>query len=110
MLLGCEPDLTLIAERANTNKLVEQVITHQPHIILLDWESANGDATCLISSIRQIEPSPHIIVLSSRSESELQALQAGADIFVNKTDPPDTLLGIIRALGKVDTVQRGESL
>jgi DNA-binding NarL/FixJ family response regulator len=100
----------LIAERANTNKLLEQATTHKPHVILLDWESANGDATRLISAIHQIEPSPRIIVLSSRSESESRALQAGADIFVNKADPPDSLLGAIRALGKVDTVQRGESL
>jgi DNA-binding NarL/FixJ family response regulator len=110
MLFDCEPGLTLVAESANARKLVENAREHKPDIILLDWDSAQCIAEPLLSSLHQISPHLRIIVLSGRSESETQALQAGADFFVSKTDPPDALLGTIRALVKLDVQQKGEAV
>jgi DNA-binding NarL/FixJ family response regulator len=101
MLFSYEPGVTIVGESSNAKTLVERAKDGKPDIILLDWESANGSAGILLPTLRQLQPKPMILVLSGRSESELRALKAGADVFISKTDPPDTLLDIVRALGRV---------
>jgi DNA-binding NarL/FixJ family response regulator len=102
MLFSYEPEITIVAESPNAQALPETVKEHKPDIILLDWESAVGCDHHLLSTLRRLEANLHIIVLSGRSESEPLAIRAGADVFVSKTDTPDTLLGIVRALANMN--------
>ena len=55
-------------------------------------------ATDMLSALRQACPGLHVIVLSARAEAYRAALDAGADDFVSKVDPPERLLAAIRSV------------
>ena len=80
-----------VREAANGLEAVQLAEEFTPHLILMDarMPSLNGiEATKLI---RQKKPQITIIVLSMYSEFETQALSAGADAFINKSDLPERL-------------------
>jgi DNA-binding response OmpR family regulator len=66
--------------------------------VLLDWELPGRPAAALLFALHGLDYHPRIIVLSTRPESEPDALAAGADAFVWKGDPPEILLGTFRHL------------
>jgi DNA-binding NarL/FixJ family response regulator len=50
----------------------------------------------LLRQLRSVNPKIRIIALSGRPESQSDALAAGADVFVCKSESPDKLLNILR--------------
>ena len=65
-------------------------------VIVLDWALPQHKAAHLLSVIHQLPGQPRTVVLGSRPYAEQAALAAGADAFVNKNDPPDTVLRMVR--------------
>lgn len=85
-------------------------ITHRcPDVLILDadihglkpfrGESKNGLAK-LMDTLRQLCPSIYVIALSSLPNLEQNCLQAGANAYACKSDPPDKLLGLLDNLTK----------
>jgi DNA-binding NarL/FixJ family response regulator len=66
-----------------------------PDAVLVDWDLPGLRAVGGISSVRQTYPSACIVVLSSQPQVRQVALQAGADAFVSKGDPPEQLLAAL---------------
>ena len=75
-----------------------QIETFRPHLVFLDWELPGRPAAALLLALRKLDYHPMVIVLSTRYESERDALDAGADAFVNKGDPPERLLESLHRL------------
>jgi DNA-binding NarL/FixJ family response regulator len=92
-----EPGL-VIGECSDLESLVVQVKEFKPDLVLLDWELRGRPATALLFAANASNYRPKTIVLSGRPESEQAALDAGADAFVSKADPPERLLGTLRNL------------
>jgi DNA-binding NarL/FixJ family response regulator len=97
-LLAQEPTQLVIRESADLAGLAAQVIEFKPDLVLLDWELPGRPAAALLFALHGVDHHPQVIVLSQRSESELEALAVGADAFVSKSDPPDKLLNSFRRL------------
>jgi DNA-binding NarL/FixJ family response regulator len=97
-LLGQEPGQVSIRESADIGSLGLQVREFRPDLVLLDWELPGRPAAALLLALHGLEHHPRIIVLSTRPESEVEALAAGADAFVCKGDPPEQLLNSFRRL------------
>jgi DNA-binding NarL/FixJ family response regulator len=99
-LLEEEPDVGEIDEAGDLRTVLTKAKTHAPSLVLLDWElpglHAKEAGRKLISALRASSPDVMVIVLSGRPEASKRALDAGADGFVSKADPPDTLLAIVR--------------
>ena len=55
-------------------------------------------AAALLFALHGLDYHPRVIVLSTRPESEMDALAVGADAFVCKGDPPERLLDSFRTL------------
>jgi DNA-binding NarL/FixJ family response regulator len=104
VLLRQEPGLT-IHESADLTSLAAEVQVFRPDMVLLDWELPGRPAAALLMAMARLETRPKVIVLSQRPESEEEALGAGADAFVSKTEPPEQLLAAMRSLigGEVST-------
>ncbi len=98
LLLEQEPALTVVGEAAESSSAQYQATALQPDVLLLDWELPGATGAALIPALRVCRPDIRIIVLSSRPEARPCALTAGADAFVSKGDPPDSLLAAIRRL------------
>ena len=100
MLLKFEPELAIVGESTDASSLLAQVKKLEPDLILLDWELPGNSITALIEQLRDKEIPFKVIVLARRPEAEEAALTVGADAFVSKTDPADSLLETVRNLLK----------
>jgi DNA-binding NarL/FixJ family response regulator len=96
VLLERMPDILVIGEAADAQELVGQIETGQPDMVILDWQLPDLSEVGFISALRKGRPDLFIIVLSGRPELGQAALEAGADRFVSKIDPPDGLLATVR--------------
>lgn len=68
-------------------------------LILMDWMLPDGNGVDIIPSIKQNSPKTVIVVLSARddTESEIEALRAGADDYIRKPFDFDVLVARIEA-------------
>jgi DNA-binding NarL/FixJ family response regulator len=92
-LLARQAGLELVGEATCAAELLEQARVARPDLLLLGWELLES-ASALVA-LRQTCPGLRVIALSGRAEARQAALQAGADLFVSKTQPPEQLLAAI---------------
>jgi two-component system, NarL family, nitrate/nitrite response regulator NarL len=69
-----------------------------PSLILVEWDLPGQPIREVLPSLRELNPSVQIVVLSRRSECRLAALAAGANAFVCKAGPPGQLSAALREL------------
>jgi two-component system response regulator DesR len=100
MLLKFEPELTVVGESNDASSLLAQVQELQPDLVLLDLELPGSSVAELIERLREAQRPCKVIVLSRRPESKQAALTLGADAFVSKMDPADSLLETVHMLFK----------
>jgi DNA-binding NarL/FixJ family response regulator len=92
LLLRERLGVTVVDEAVTLEQALELASMEEPDLVLLDWElSAQGGATALVG-LRTARPGLAIIALSSNPESRRAALEAGADEFISKGDPPEQLV------------------
>ena len=99
LLLEQEIGITVVGEAANATDLYAQAGSTSPDLVLLAWELpglANGGSAC--TDLHCLASQPAVVVLSGRPEAGPLAIGAGADGFVYKGDPPEQLLGALRAV------------
>lgn len=97
LLLEHQPDLEILGEAVNTTGLLDWVKAAHPDLVLLDWELPGLPAADLLPQLRAHQPNLQVIALSGRPEAGQAALEAGADAFVSKGDPPEVLVAAIEA-------------
>jgi CheY-like chemotaxis protein len=67
-------------------------------LMLIDWELPGLDAAGVLPQIRARISGGTVIAMSVRPEAREQSLQAGADYFVGRNDPPAALLTLLREI------------
>jgi DNA-binding NarL/FixJ family response regulator len=92
-LLARQPGLELVGEANCAPALLEQARVARPDLLVLGWELIECAST--LAALRQTCPGLRVIALSGRAEARQAALEAGADVFVSKTQPPEQLLAAI---------------
>jgi DNA-binding response OmpR family regulator len=97
-LLKQEPTQIAVRESGDIGSLALQIKQFKPQLILLDWELPGRPAAALLFALHGLDYQPKVIVLSTRPESETDALAVGADAFVCKGDPPEQLLVSFRTM------------
>ena len=95
LLLEQEPELDVVGKATDADELVAQVGTVCPDIVLLDWELPGLPRHDVLSVLHARCPRLKVIALSGRPEARQAALDAGADAFVSKGDPPEQLLAAV---------------
>ena len=94
-LLEQQPGVEIVGEAVDAGELLTLAETVAPDLVLLDWKLWGLVADDLLSALRKVCSGVRIIALSSRPEERQAALDAGADAFVSKIDPPERLLAVI---------------
>ena len=94
-LLEQRPGLHIVGEATDAENLLAQAEAARPDVVLLDWRLRDLSPVDLLPALRTVCPGATVIVLSGRPEERRAALDAGADAFVSKTDPPKQLLAVI---------------
>jgi DNA-binding NarL/FixJ family response regulator len=107
-LLEQEKNDCVVTEVADGDSLLSQAARICPDVILLDAELAGltiqskkqsaQSLPNILLDIRALCPRVKVIALTSRPELHHMKENCQADILINKTDPPETLVKIIRDL------------
>ena len=90
-------DLAIIGEACDAIDMLTKLKSLRPDVLIMDWELP-GLAGSTLYGLRVILPETTIIALSSRPENQRLALGFGANGFVNKSAPPETLMHTMNAL------------
>jgi DNA-binding NarL/FixJ family response regulator len=98
LLLEQQPGWRVTGEAEDAQLLLDHIRLGCPDLVLLDWELPGMPVTELLATIRRACPRLRVVFMSSKDELRQAALQAGADIFAYKADPPEKLLELIRGL------------
>ena len=95
LLLEQEEWASVVGEAANAESLLALAEVTQPDVVLLDWSLQSSERSDLLPVLRGCCPGLAVVVLSGQPDAEQEALDAGADAFVSKADPPEQLLAAI---------------
>jgi DNA-binding NarL/FixJ family response regulator len=97
---------TLLEERAICDRVIEadnsdEALSlsekYNPKMVLLDSDLPGGTLQDLITKFHALKSLPIVIVMSSKLDHRGNAIDAGADDYISKVEPSDTLL---ETLGK----------
>jgi DNA-binding NarL/FixJ family response regulator len=91
-------DIELIYEARDMEHVLAQVEDTHPTCILLDWDLPGRPTRNRVSVLRALVPDLKVIIINTRPEMAKRALNAGANAFICKTDPPAKLLEILRTV------------
>jgi two-component system nitrate/nitrite response regulator NarP len=98
LLLDEEPAFEVVAEAADALELL-QIQTREPaELILIDWELPGLALPQLLHLLHYQQRKLLIVAMSSNPDSRQQALDAGVDAFVDKSQAPDQVLATLHAL------------
>jgi DNA-binding NarL/FixJ family response regulator len=100
VLLGDEPDMTLVAEASNGREAIQQFRAHRPDITLMDLQMPEMNGLDTITAIRGEFRDAKIIVLTTYKGDVqiLRALKAGAQGYLLKNTIHKELVDTIRAV------------
>lgn len=102
VLLGLEPDITVIAQADNGDDAVALAGSRLPDIAVLDLEMPPQDGLWAAMRIRERTPGVKVMLVTRHARPGVlrRALAAGVSGFVPKTTPAERLAQIIRDIGQ----------
>lgn len=97
LLLNTLPTVCEVQEAAGGREAVASIPGTRPDVVVMDARMPEMDGVAATRLIKTNWPEIKIIVLSMYPEYEGDALQAGADCFVSKGEPPEVLIEAVCA-------------
>lgn len=91
-LLAAKFALAEVREALDGRDAIRCIHDLEPDVVVMDVLMPHIDGVHATSLIKRTQPAIKVIVLSMYREYRVAALAAGADAFVSKGDPPETLL------------------
>jgi len=100
LMLSREADITIVGTAANGAEAVELCRTEQPEVVLMDIRMPQVDGIAAVRMIKKDYPHMRIMMLTTFDDKPniSQALAAGADGYLLKTDEISNIAGKLRAL------------
>ncbi len=102
-ILSRQPDFEIAATALSGKECLEAVIAHKPDIVLMDIQMDVQDEGILtLEKIKQIAPETKIIMSTIHDEDEfiLKSFVLGANGYLVKTEPVETMVSTIREVYK----------
>ena len=98
-VLRDELDLEVVGEACDGIECVDEVADAHPDVVLLDLNMPRMHGLDTLPRIRRVAPNAKVVVLTSAdaADQERQAMDAGADGFIQKPMDAFDLPGMIRA-------------
>jgi DNA-binding NarL/FixJ family response regulator len=107
LLLEQQPESSVVDEVTNAQELLDHAINLCPDMVLMDWQLPGSTPEKLLATLRTLCPNLFIIVLDSIPHTRQAALNAGANEFVSKNEPPECLLSVIKSYKDSDIRKKG---
>jgi DNA-binding NarL/FixJ family response regulator len=90
-LLAVMPDVECVGEAVNGQEAVDLVTERRPDVVLMDVHMPVMDGLEATRLIKSQRPEVRVIMLTMYAEYQIEALAAGADIFLDKGGPSEAL-------------------
>lgn len=99
-LLAAQPDLRVVATATDGERLLDAIQRFRPDVVVMDLQMPYMDGPTCLRVIREQGLPVRVLVLSAFSDSESLrlAIEAGADGFALKTEPPQATVAAIRQI------------
>lgn len=97
-LFNTKPELDVVGEVSSAAQLTNQLAQTELDMVILNSMIKNEAGVETIRAIKILAPKTAVLVLCARKSMEKIVLNAGADAFVLKGDPPRTLLTTIETI------------
>lgn len=94
-LVQTRPGFEIVATAANKEELFRVFDAAQPDLLLLDEDLNAAIVDTVMLPMQESDPELLIMILGQRSELRAAYLEAGAVAFIEKGDPPKSLLTAI---------------
>lgn len=106
MIIGAEPDMSVIGEATDGAEAVRLVRSLRPDIVLMDVQMPGTDGLEATAEITAMADGPRVIILTTfeRDDYVFTALRNGASGFLLKNAPPETLIEAIRTVASGDAL------
>jgi DNA-binding NarL/FixJ family response regulator len=88
--------LVVTGEAAHAHGLPALVEAAQADVVLIDWDLPGRVDAWLIADVRRLPNQPRVIITSSHADVREAALATGAIGFADKSEPPESLLEVVR--------------
>jgi len=100
MMLGTQPDFTVVGEAANGVEVIETGSALQPDVILLDLEMPLMDGLETMRRLRELCPNVRVLVFTAFDTDDriVGAVQAGAKGYLLKGAPRAEIFNAIRVV------------
>jgi DNA-binding NarL/FixJ family response regulator len=98
MVLGTQPDMSLVAQASNGREAIQQFREHRPDITLMDLQMPAMNGLEAMVAIRNEFPDAKIIILTTYESDVQDAMNLGARAYLLKTQLDKELLGTIRTI------------
>ncbi len=100
VLVGTQPDMTLVAEASNGREAIQQFRAHRPDVTIMDLQMPEMSGLDALIAIRGEFPNARIIVLTTYAGDVqiLRALKSGAQGYLLKNTFHKDLIDTIRAV------------
>ena len=95
-LIDEEPGMEVIGEAVNAQQLQAVAEKSSADLVLLDKKLPGAEIEQQISELRNLQPRPVVVGMSSNNDDSRFMLKAGADAFLSKGERPDWLLAVLR--------------
>jgi two-component system NarL family response regulator len=97
-VIGVEPDLEIVGEAATAADVVDEVVRHEPDVVLLEVRLGGQSGIDACTAIKMSAPRTKVLVLTaSDDEADLfKALMVGASGYLVKSLPVDQVVEAIR--------------
>lgn len=96
MLIEQSTDHSVVAEVEKAENLLPTLHETTPDLVLLEWEMVQTVKREVIAALKAENPHLQVVVISRQPSCRKLAIDAGADHFMSKVDPPDRLLQILK--------------
>jgi DNA-binding NarL/FixJ family response regulator len=102
LLLERQPDVEVVGEAADGVEAVEEALTCQPDLCILDVGMPRMTGIQAARAIRSHLPDARVLMLSMHDDERylFEALKAGASGYVLKREADHDLVGAVRAVGR----------
>lgn len=100
LILGAEPDISVVAECDDGSGVLAAVRAHRPDLVLMDVRMPRMDGPEATRRLREASDSPPVLALTTFDDDPVLwgALSAGAAGFVLKDSPAEDLIAAVRTV------------
>lgn len=101
-LLSARQDFQVVSEAEDEEELLEQLESHAPRVVIIDYNQPGNFSHASIEQIRKSAPQSNILVISADNEknSIYRVLESGVNSYLTKTCGEEEIIDAVKATAR----------